>query len=146
MRIKEKHMHIKKLSLVLLFLGLIFGQLLIFTFNLNNGFEFHKTIFRLLPIADYSGTGSQESYLSSNILGYLFFLVFAIVNLNKSKWPSTFKASLLFLLIVLVVTFFELTSIIQDMNNLYSGKYFRIAWLLFLLGIWIYSKKEYRKK
>ena len=69
----------KKLSFVLLILGLIFSQLFIVTFNLDNGFEFHKFLIKPLPIADYAGKSSPELYLTSTILGYIAFVIFGII-------------------------------------------------------------------
>jgi len=73
----------KRLSLLLLVIGLIFSQLVLVKFNLNNGFEFHKVSFRLLPIADYADKISQKLYLTSVILGYIAFVIFGVINTNK---------------------------------------------------------------
>jgi membrane-anchored protein YejM (alkaline phosphatase superfamily) len=136
----------KKTSLILLVLGLIFGQLLIFTFNLNNGFEFHEVLIKLIPIADYAGKTSTALYLTSTILGYIAFVIFGIINTNKVKSPTIFKSAIMFSGIAIVVAFFEFTSILEDLNNSFQGKYFHIGWLLFFLGIWIFSKKYLSKK
>jgi hypothetical protein len=135
----------KKLSLLLLILGLLFGQLLIITFNLNDGFEFHGLSIKLLPIFDYGG-GPSEQFLTSTILGYIAFIIFGVINTNKIKSPTIFKSALMFTAISIVVTFFEFTSILEDLNNTFQGKHFRIAWLLFFLGLWIFSKKYLSKK
>lgn len=135
----------KKLSLLFLILGLLFGQLLRITFNLNNGFEFHMVSIKLLPIADYAG-GSPQLFLTSTILGYIAFIIFGAINTNKIKSPSIFKSALMFTAISIVVTFFEFTSILEDINNTFQGKHFRIAWPLFFLGLWIFSKKYLSKK
>ena len=136
----------KKLSLALLILGLIFGQFIRLTYNLNNGFEIHSISFKLLPIADYAGKASPQLFLTTTILGYFAFIIFGIINTNKTKYPSIFKSALLYTGIVLVVTFFEFTSILEDLNGTFEGKHFRIAWLLFLLGLWIFSKRYLIKK
>jgi hypothetical protein len=136
----------KKLSLILLILGLLFGQLLIITFNLNDGFEFHGLSIKLLPIADYAGKGSPQLILTSTILGYIAFIIFGVINTHKQKYPSIFKSALMFTAISIVVTFFEFTSILEDLNNTFQGKHFRIAWLLFFLGLWIFSKNYLSKK
>jgi len=136
----------KKTSLILLILGLIFGQLFIFTFNLNNGFEFHKVLIRFIPIADYAGKTSQDLYLTTTILGYIAFVIFGVLNTNKVKSPTIFKSALMFSAIAIVVTFFEFTSILEDLNNSFQGKHFHIGWLLFFLGFWIFSKKYLSKK
>ncbi len=136
----------KKLSLALLILGLISGQLIVLTFNLNNGFEIHSVSFKLLPIADYAGKASSQLFLTSIILGYLVFVIFGIINTNKTKSPAIFKSALIFTGIAIIVTFFEFTSILEDLNGTFQGKHFRIGWLLFLLGLWIFSKKYLIKK
>ena len=125
----------KKLSLILLILGLLFSQLIIATFNLNNGFEFHRFAIKILPIFDYAGTGSMQLFLTSTVLGYIFFVIFGVLNTNKIKSPGVFKSALMFSGIAIVVTFFEFTSILEDLYGNFQGKHFRIGWLLFLLGL-----------
>ncbi len=136
----------KKSSLFLLISGLILSQLLVVKFNLNNGFVFHGIDFNLLPIAKYAGKSSPELYLTLRILGYIAFIIFGVMHINKIKYPSIFKSALMFSAISVVVTFFEFTSILEDINANYQGKYFKIGWLLFLLGIWIFSKIYLMKK
>lgn len=136
----------KKLSFILLLLGLIFSQLVLLKFNLNHGFEFHDFWFKLLPLAEYAGKSSPELFLTTTILGYISFVIFGALNTNKIKSPQTFKSFLMFTGIALVVSFFEFTSIVEDLNSNFQGKYFRIGWLLFLLGLWLFSKKYLSKK
>ena len=136
----------KKLSIILLLLGLIFSQIIVIRFNLNDGFEFHNYWIKILPIADYAGKSSPELYLTSTILGYIAFVIFAVLNTNKVKSPGIFKSALMFSAITIVVTFFEFTSVLEDLNSTFQGKYFRIGWLLFFLGLWIFSKKYLSKK
>jgi hypothetical protein len=136
----------KKLSLALLILGLVFGQLVVLTFNLNNGFEIRDITIKLLPIADYAGKASPQLFLTSTILGYLAFIIFGIINTNKTKYPTIFKSTLMYSGIVIVVTFFEFTSILEDLNGTFQGKHFRIGWLLFFLGLWIFSKQYLKRK
>lgn len=135
----------KKLSFILLLLGLILSQIVIVKFNLNSGFEFHNFCFKLLPVAEYAGKTSPELYLTSTILGYFAYLIFGILNTNKIKSPETFKSFLMFTGIAVIVSFFEFTSIIEDLNSNFQGKYFRIGWLLFLLGLWLFVKKYLSK-
>lgn len=99
-----------------------------------------------MPIADYAGKSSPELYLTSTILGYIAFVIFAVLNTNKVKSPGIFKSALMFSAITIVVTFFEFTSILEDLNSTFQGKHFRIGWLLFFLGLWIFSKKYLSKK
>ena len=136
----------KKLSLILLILGLVFSQLILFVFNLSNGFEYHEIDIRLLPIAEYAGRTSPQLYLTSAMLGYIAFVVFGVINTNKIKAPSIFKSVFMFTAISIVVTFFEFTSILEDLNGTFHGKHFRIGWLLFFLGLWIFSKRYFLQK
>lgn len=136
----------KKTSLVLLIIGLIFSQLIFFTFNLNNGFQFHEFVVRLLPIAEYAGKASSQLYLTSIFIGYVAYVAFGVLNTNKVKWPGTFKPALMYSGIAIVVAFFEFTSILEDLFGNFQGKHFRIGWLLFLLGLWIFSKRYLAKK
>jgi membrane-anchored protein YejM (alkaline phosphatase superfamily) len=135
----------KKISLFLLFIGLILSQIIVIRFNLNHGFVFHNVWIKILPIADYAGKSSEEMFLTSTILGYIAFIIFGVKLKNKSKYPQIFKSALMFTGIAVVVTFFEFTSILEDLNGTFQGKYFRIGWLLFLLGIWIFWKIYFSK-
>ncbi len=135
----------KKLSFILIILGLLLSQIVRITFNLNDGFEYHGFIFSL-SIADYAGKASNELFLTSTILGYIAFLIFGIINTNKIHSPEIFKSAFMFSAISLVVTFFEFTSILEDLNGIFYGKHFRIGWLLFILAFWIFSKKYLSKK
>lgn len=136
----------KKISLFLLFIGLILSQIIVIRFNLNHGFDFHNLWIKIIPIADYAGKSSKEMYLTSTILGYIAFIIFGVKHTNKNKYPRIFKSALMFTGIAVVVTFFEFTSILEDLNGTFQGKHFRIGWLLFLLGVWIFWKKYYTKK
>ncbi|MDY6801209.1 MAG: hypothetical protein SVU94_08305 [Bacteroidota bacterium] len=136
----------KKRSLLFLITGLIFSQIIIIRFNLNNGFEFHNFWIKILPLADYAGKSSPELYLTSTILGYIAFIIFGVVNTNKHKYPEIFKSALMFTAIAVVVTFFEFTSILEDLNDTFQGKHFRIGWLLFIVGLWIFWKRYLTKK
>ncbi len=135
----------KKTSLFLLITGLFFSQIIVIRFNLNNGFEFHNLWIKFLPIADYAGKSSGELFLTSTILGYIAFVIFGVNHTNKSKYPQIFKSALMYTGIAVVVTFFEFTSILEDLNGTFQGKHFRIGWLLFLLGLWIFWKKYFSK-
>lgn len=142
---QSKIIIMKKISLFLLFIGLILSQIIVIRFNLNHGFIFHNVWIKILPIADYAGKSSEEMFLTSTILGYIAFIIFGVKLTNKSKYPQIFKSALMFTGIAVVVTFFEFTSILEDLNGTFQGKYFRIGWLLFLLGIWIFWKIYFSK-
>ena len=135
----------KKLSLVLLILGLIFSQVILFRFNVNHGLEFHHVWIKILPIADYAGKSSPQLFLTTAFIGYIFYLIFGAININKMKAPETFKTFILFSGITIVVGFFEISSIFEDLNSKFQGKHFRIGWLIFLLGLWIFIKRYYQK-
>ena len=136
----------KKISLTLLLVGLLFSQIILVLFNLNQGFEFHKVIFRIIPFVDYAGKASSQLQLSSCIIGYLFFFVFGLLNTSKEKYPQIFKSVVMYSAIALVLVFFELTSILEDIYGNFQGKHFYIGWLLFLLGMWIYAKRYIAQK
>lgn len=135
----------KKLSLILLIIGILLSQVVRIVFNLNDGFEFQGIMIKFLPIFDYAAKGSNELYLTSTILGYIAFMIFGIINTNKVKSPEIFKSVFFFTIVTVVVAFFEFTAILEDILGKYEGKHFRIGWLLFLLGFWIFSKKYYSK-
>ncbi len=136
----------KKLSLTLIIIGLLLSQIILIIFNLNSTFIIHDITIRILPIAEYAGRTSPQLYLTSAILGYIAFVVFGVINTNKIKAPSIFKSVFMFTAISIVVTFFEFTSILEDLNGTFHGKHFRIGWLLFFLGLWIFSKRYFLQK
>ena len=131
----------KKLSLILLILGLIFSQLFGITYNFSNGFEFHQFYYKLLPIASYAGDASPQLFLTTTWIGYIFYLIFGIINTSKVKSPSIYKPVLMMSGISIVVLIFEFSSILEDFNGTFNGKHFRIGWLIFLLGLWIFVKR-----
>jgi hypothetical protein len=51
----------------------------------------------------------------------------------------------MFVGIVIVLLYFEVSSIFEDINGIYQGKFFRIGWLVFILGIWIFIRKYFKK-
>ncbi len=136
----------KKLSILLLILGLIFSQVLTLGYNLNNGFEFQGISVKIIPLAAYAGKFSEITQLTSTIFGYIFFILFGVLHTNKVKFPEIFKPALMFSGIAIIVTFFEFTSLFEDMQGNYTGKHFWIGWPLFILGLFIFIKKYLAKK
>jgi len=136
----------KKISFILLILGLLFSQIFLFIFNLNDGFVFHGISIKLLPLADYAGKASPVTELTSILIGYIIFVIYGVLNTNKTRSPEIFKPALMFTGIAILVTFFEFTSILEDLQGSYQGKHFRIGWPIFLLGLFIYSKKYLAKR
>ena len=100
----------------------------------------------MLPLADYAGKSSPVTQLTSVILGYLLFIFLGVINTNKVRSPEIFKPALMFTGIAIIVTFFEFTSILEDIQGNYMGKHSRIGWPMFILGIFIYSKKYLAKR
>ena len=133
------------LILSVLILGLLFSATVGFKFNLSQGFEF-KGFWMSLPVQffDFAGEGSDELNLTSQLIGYLFYLIFGILCLKRlGPLFKPYKA--------LVIIFFGLISLVfvsdfysfyQDLNNQFIGRHFKIGFTVFLLGLMLYSKTQ----
>jgi len=131
-----------KILLGLLILGLVFSSLVRLQFNLSDGFVSHgvMTKFIPLPLFDYKGQ-SGDLLLTSTIFGYLFFLlagVLLFLETRKNKLER--RLWLGFLFITLYATYFEWTSLMQDINLTYAGQHLRMGPVLFLLGLVLYIR------
>lgn len=132
----------QKILFGLLILGLIFSSLVRIRFNLSDGFIFHDVWTKLLPLPlfDYAKQSGDLS-LTSTIIGYLFFAVSGILLVSEVKTNKLAKAVLTgFLLITVYSTYFEWTSLMQDINSHFIGQHLRMGPVLFLLGLVLYIR------
>ena len=128
-----------KTEKILLILGLVFSIFLI-TFRIHNGFELlgFKVAYSLY---DHAMNSSSETYLTSSVLGYFFYLLFGI--LMWSKVHKTNRIILItFLLLIILGMFFELKVIIESISNPIKGAHFRIGLLLAIIGFGILLNKK----
>ncbi len=139
----------RKLSLVILVLGLIFSSILRVKFNLNGGFQFHGVWFKLIPIPffDYSGSIDQK-YLTTTFIGYFFYLILILGYFKHFvKQNSTVKVLvILSFALTCCALFVEMRSILNDALSLNNGMHFRVGPLLCLLGVLIYERTGHTKQ
>lgn len=131
-----------KILLALLILGLVFSSLVRLQFNLSDGFVSHgvMTKFIPLPLFDYKGQSGDLS-LTSTIFGYLFFLLSGVLLFMETRRNKLQRRLWLgFLFITLYATYFEWTSLMQDINLTYAGQHLRMGPVLFLLGLVLYIR------
>lgn len=134
----------QKLIQLLAALGLIFSSLLRINFNINTNFEFQQIWLRVLPfpIFDYADQ-SHDLYLSSTIIGYLFYVLSGFIMLKEIKTDRLlFPLISGFLILSSYAIYVETTSILQDMHSVYKGQYMRIGPTLFIVFLWVYSKYQ----
>lgn len=132
----------QKILLGLLILGLVFSSLVRLQFNLSDGFVSHGVMIKFipLPLFDYVGHSGDLS-LTSTIFGYLFFLlsgVLLFLETRKNKLQR--RLWLGFLFIALYATYFEWTSLMQDINLHFIGQHLRMGPVLFLLGLFLFIR------
>lgn len=135
------------LTFSLLILGLLFSAIIRFKFNLSQGFEF-KGFGISLPtqFLDFAGVSSNELSLNSQLIGYVFYLIFGMLYLKRvdfSVKPS--PIIIVFLGLVGVVILSDLYSFYQDLNNQFTGRHFRIGLTVFLIGLVIFNKFKANK-
>ena len=138
----------QKIILGLLMLGLVFSSLVRLRFNLSDGFVSHgmRTQLLPLPIFDFA-KASKDLSLTSTIIGYLFFAVSGVLllleainnKLLRSLWVG-------FLLVTVYATYFEWTSLMQDINSTFAGQHLRMGTVLFLLGLILFYRNYQVKR
>ena len=124
---------------ILLILGLIFSIVLI-TYRIENGFEF-LNIQSELSIIDVAFNKSKETYLSSTIIGYLFYLIFSLTMWRKTNRNEKNRL-LIFSLLTLIGISFELKTLYESLNGIYNGGHFRIGIPLALIGFLIANRRK----
>jgi hypothetical protein len=121
----------------ILILGLLFSIVLI-SFRIENGYEILNSGFKF-SLIDVAFSSSNETYLSSAILGYLCFLIYSLV-----MWKKTIGNGKILLLIFSFLTFigmfFEIKTFYEALNGIYNGTHFRIGVSLALIGYYISNR------
>lgn len=132
----------QKILLGLLILGLVFSSLVRLRFNLSDGFVSHGVWTKLLPLPlfDYNGTSGDLS-LTSTIIGYLFFLLAGVFLLLESKNSKLMKRLwAVFLLLTVYATYFEWTSLMQDIHLKFTGQHLWMGPALFLIALVLFIR------
>ena len=134
----------QKQFLIFLALGLIFSSIMRITFNLHDGFLFHDlSLTPPLPLFDYADEGSTHAKLTSTLLGYAFFILAGFIFIGEIKENQRWLMILLgFVAITLYASYFEVSSMIADINGEYKGEHAWVGPTLFLLGLLVYFKSK----
>jgi hypothetical protein len=133
----------------LLLMGLLFSATVGFNFNLYQGFEF-KGFWITLPTQffDFAAKSSNELRLNSQLIGYLFYLIFGILCLKRMKQSIKTHQIILGLYFALIGFVFlsDFYSFYQDLNNQFTGRHLRYGFSIFLYGLFIYYKLTVHKE
>ncbi|MFA8435909.1 MAG: hypothetical protein ACEPOZ_15435 [Marinifilaceae bacterium] len=137
----------KTSSLALVILSFLFSQIIIFKFNLHDGFSFLGIDIRIRPILDYAGS-STRTYVTSITIGYLLSAAYLLLNFSRA-WECRKKLTFAALGICFLGLSAELATWWEDWQGVYQGKHFEVGIPLMILNILLYrelywSKKRYR--
>ena len=121
-----------KKDIILLILGALTSIFLI-KFDFQNGFEYLgiKIQFSLI---DYARESSADKFLTTQIIGYLIFLVF-ILSIKKQLIDKTQLAIAIFLILAIIGIFSESLAFYENFNGEFKGRHFRIGNILTVLGV-----------
>jgi len=130
--------------LLLLLAGLIFSSMVLFQFNLHNGFSFLGWKLSLIPypLFDYAHISSAELKLTSTIIGYLFFLGYGLAALTVVKNDKRKRVLYFgFIILSLYSIYFEGNSILLDLKGEYFGQHLWNGPVLFIFGLMLMYRK-----
>ena len=124
--------------------GLVFSSIVRITFNLSDGFVFHDlSLTPPLPLFDYADEGSTHAELTSTLVGYVFFILAGFIFIDEIKENQRWLMILLgFVAIAMYASYFEVSSMIADINGEYKGTHAWVGPTLFLLGLLIFFKSK----
>ena len=125
-----------KKNLTLLILGALFSLFLI-EFDLRNGFEFLNIKLKF-SLFDYAGKSSNENFLTTQFIGYIFFLIY-IFSIKKHLKNINLTFFWIFLVALLIGLSYETIAIIENLRNDFNGIHLRIGNSLTILGIYLFS-------
>ncbi|OSY86902.1 hypothetical protein WH52_14045 [Tenacibaculum holothuriorum] len=124
---------------ILLTLSLI-SSIVLLSFSANT-LEFINAKFSF-SLVNFAGISSNENYITSAIVGYIFLIIFSLVFWKKANNKT--------LIVILFITslfgfLFELGAISKIFSNSFSGQHLRFGILLSLLGFYIFSSSSLSK-
>lgn len=137
-----------QLTGALLILGLLFSVVIRFNFNLRDGFQISGTWIHIPgQLLDIAVKSSNELFLTSHIVGYIFYLSFGLLAVKRIDIKKQINKVLLIIFFALVGLVFlnEFYSWYQDFNHQFTGRHFRIGFLVFLLGSLIFGQQRTNK-
>lgn len=125
---------------ILLLIAFLLSHVVLFRFNVYNQLVVHNVWIRILPFYSYAGESSGQMFLTSAVAGYILFAVSGLLVFLRYKDASVRKTAVIMMALAIVPAFFEITSYIQDMKGVFTGKHMHIGWLLLIVGSWLYRK------
>lgn len=121
-----------KKEIILLILGALSSVFLI-KFDLQNGFEYLGIKIQY-AFFDYAGESSTDKFLTTQIIGYLIFLVF-IFSIRKQFVDKKQIAITVFIILSIIGLFNESLAFYENFRGEFKGRHFRIGNTLTMLGI-----------
>lgn len=129
-----------KREFIYLFLGLL-SSICLFKLIPNNIGELKElNMFFNFSFFDLAVESSDELYLTTDILAYIFYLFF--IFLFYKKYNELNIRVCFFILINIIGIFFEFFRITLFFNNNFSGQHFRVGILIFLLGVTVLTSNQ----
>lgn len=123
----------------LLLLGLLFSIVLV-QFQFKNRLEFLGLITKFY-LVDIALDQSNQTYVNSSVLGYVFFFLFGINSLKKVIDNKAITLHI-FLVLSFLGLVIETYAIYADFHNHYNGIHFQIGILLAVIGYYYMSKNK----
>jgi hypothetical protein len=129
--------------LLILIIGWIFSTVITFKFSLTTDFKFISfwisSPFKFIDIAIHD---SQELSLTSQLIGYIFFVIYGVLCIPRIDLSIKTNLFILitFFLLILIVFASDIYSFIQDMNGQFTGRHLRIGATVFSIGLIILLK------
>jgi hypothetical protein len=122
-------------------IGWIFSTLVTPRFNLTPELEIKGFwISSPLKFIDIAIQGSEELSLTSQLIGYIFYILFGVLSIPRIDLSVRINLFLLitFFLMILLVFAGELYSFLLDMHGHFTGNHFRMGATVFAIGFMIF--------
>ena len=132
-----------KKEILLLILGALTSIFLI-KFDLQNGFEFLNIRIQH-SLIDFAGKASLDKFLTTQIIGYLFF-VFFILSIRKNFTDKKRIVLIAFIILLITGIYNETFAIYENIIGKFEGRHCRVGITLTILGIlFLISIKRLKK-
>lgn len=129
--------------LLILIIGWIFSTLISVRFNLTPQLEFKGFwISSPLQFIDIAIQGSEELSLTSQLIGYIFYILFGVLSIPRIDLSVKINLFLIitFFLMILLVFAGDIYFFLLDMHGQFTGSHFRIGATVFAIGFIIFLK------
>ena len=132
-------MNSKKIILwTILLAGLVLSSTIRLKFNLHEGFTFSNLWITLIPLPFFDhGNITPIEFLTTTVVGYLFYIAFGIMFLISGKHRFTMIILIVGLLTLSIIgSVIEISTFLQDINGQYVGRHLRMGPTIFILGLY----------